>query len=155
MTCLILETILLDASIQYKGILSLDFQVFSGFFGSILLVGIFISGLYCFTSNELKKSDIGIHSAVGILWMLYVILKLYYYITIRISDYYKYNSSVIPMKAWMVHVGYNTYIVTILLGSINVIFYFISTILLWRWLKNENGFIMNDDKISKENNEAI
>ncbi|GES94520.1 hypothetical protein RCL_jg5909.t1 [Rhizophagus clarus] len=103
MTCLILETILLDASIQYKGILSLDFQVFSGFFGSILLVGIFISGLYCFTSNELKKSDIGIHSAVGILWMLYVILKLYYYITIRISDYYKYNSSVIPMKAWMVH----------------------------------------------------
>lgn len=70
------------------------------------------------------------------------------------SDYYKYNPSVIPVRAWMIHVGYNTYVLTVLLGSINVMFYFISTILLWRWLKNGNGFIMNDNKTGKEHNES-
>lgn len=51
----------------------------------------------------------------------------------------------------MVRVGYNTYILTILLGSINVILYFISTILLWRLLKNENGFVKNDNKENNDN----
>jgi hypothetical protein len=51
----------------------------------------------------------------------------------------------------MIHVGYNTYILTIFLGLINVVLYFISTILLWKLLKNENDFVMNNNIIFKEN----
>ncbi|PKY52152.1 hypothetical protein RhiirA4_447137, partial [Rhizophagus irregularis] len=157
MTCLILETLLIDASSsqKYKEISSLESHVFSGFFGTILLVGVFTSGLYCFTSNGLKKSDIGINSAVGILWIFYTLLKLHYYIAIQLSDYYKYNPSIIPSTAWMIRVGYNTYILTILLGSINIILYFISTIILWRLLKNENGFVMNDNDLVINDNKTI
>ncbi|CAG8469013.1 3191_t:CDS:2 [Rhizophagus irregularis] len=45
-TCLILETLLIDASSsqKYKEISSLESHIFSGFFGTILLVGVFISG---------------------------------------------------------------------------------------------------------------
>ncbi|RGB36303.1 hypothetical protein C1646_697526 [Rhizophagus diaphanus] len=157
MTCLILETLLIDASssLKYKEISSLESHIFSGFFGIILLVGVFTSGLYCFTSNGLKKSDIVINSAVGILWIFYTLLKIHYYIAIHISDYYNYNPSTIPARAWLIRVGYNTYILTILLGSINIILYFISTILLWRLVKNENGFVMNDNDFVINDNKTI
>ncbi|POG61598.1 hypothetical protein GLOIN_2v1703062 [Rhizophagus irregularis DAOM 181602=DAOM 197198] len=55
----------------------------------------------------------------------------------------------------MIRVGYNTYILTILLGLINIILYFISTIILWRLLKNENGFVMNDNDLVINDNKTI
>lgn len=157
--CLILELIFLNALTQYTSKYSHspsseDFQTVPiGFFELIILISIITSGFYCFAFDKLKKSDIGIHCFLCVLWILYSLIKIYYYVNVRISDFYMYDSSFISSsRDWIIRVGYNTYVTTILLGLTNSLFYFITMRIIWkRWAVGKS----NDNKVSNNHEHFI